>query len=238
MSEPLIQAQSIHKGYSLGRRQLEVLRGVDLRVEAGEFVALKGASGAGKSTLLHLMGGLDHPDTGTIRIRGVSLQSLGPADLARFRNRDVGLIFQAFHLMPEFDALENVMLPGRMARRPLAEVQAEADVLLKRVGLGDRLDHRPGELSGGEQQRVAIARALVNNPTLILADEPTGNLDTKTGEEIVQLLLEIRRERGVTLVVATHDSRLAERADRIVNLVDGLIVDEVRPGAGSMDSAV
>jgi len=238
MSEPLIQAQSIHKGYSLGRRQLEVLRGVDLRVEPGEFVALKGASGAGKSTLLHLMGGLDHPDTGTIRVRGVSLQSLGPADLARFRNRDVGLIFQAFHLMPEFDALENVMLPGRMARRPLAEVQAEANALLKRVGLGDRLDHRPGELSGGEQQRVAIARALVNNPTLILADEPTGNLDTRTGEEIVQLLLEIRRERGVTLVVATHDSRLAERADRIVNLVDGLIVDEIRPGAGSMGSAV
>ncbi|MEY2786955.1 MAG: lipoprotein-releasing transporter ATP-binding protein LolD, partial [Verrucomicrobiota bacterium] len=139
MSEPLIQAQSIHKGYSLGRRQLEVLRGVDLRVEAGEFVALKGASGAGKSTLLHLMGGLDHPDTGTIRIRGVSLQSLGPADLARFRNRDVGLIFQAFHLRPEFDARENVMLPGRMARRPLAEVQAEADALLRRVGLGDRI---------------------------------------------------------------------------------------------------
>ena len=177
MSEPLIQAQSIHKGYSLGRRKLEVLRGVDLCVESGEFIALKGSSGAGKSTLLHLMGGLDHPDAGTIRVRGVSLQSLGPAELARFRNRDVGLIFQAFHLMPEFDARENVVLPGRMARRPLAEVQAEADVLLQRVGLADRLDHRPGELSGGEQQRVAIARALVNNPTLILADEPTGNLD-------------------------------------------------------------
>ena len=231
MSEPLIRAESIHKGYSLGRRRLEVLRGGDLRVESGEFVALRGASGAGKSTLLHLMGGLDHPDQGTIRVRGVSLQSLGPAALARFRNRDVGLIFQAFHLMPEFDARENVMLPGRMARRPLAEVQAEADALLRRVGLGDRIDHRPGELSGGEQQRVAIARALINHPTLILADEPTGNLDSKTGEEIVQLLLEIRRERAMTLVVATHDSRLAARADRVVNLVDGLIVDGAPGGS-------
>ncbi len=224
MNDPLIQAESIHKGYSLGRRRLEVLRGVDLRVQAGEFVALRGSSGAGKSTLLHLMGGLDHPDQGCIRIRGVSLQSLSPAELARFRNREVGFIFQAFHLMPEFDALENVILPGRMARRPLAEVQAEAETLLQRVGLADRLDHRPGELSGGEQQRVAIARALINNPTLILADEPTGNLDSKTGEEIVRLLLEIRRERGMTLVVATHDPRLAGLADRVVSLVDGLIV--------------
>ena len=222
---PLIRAEAIHKGYSLGRRRLEVLRGVDLAIDAGEFVALRGASGAGKSTLLHLMGGLDHPDQGTIRVRGTPLQSLGPAGLARFRNHDVGLIFQAFHLMPEFDARENVALPGRMARRPLAEVLPEADDLLQRVGLGDRLDHRPGELSGGEQQRVAIARALINNPMLILADEPTGNLDSRTGEEIIRLLLEIRRERGVTLVVATHDSRLAERADRVVNLVDGLVVD-------------
>jgi len=223
MNDLLIQAESIHKGYALGRRRLEVLRGVDLRVQAGEFVALRGSSGAGKSTLLHLMGGLDHPDRGSVRMRGVSLQSLSPAELARFRNREVGFIFQAFHLMPEFDALENVILPGRMARRPLAEVRAEAETLLRRVGLADRLDHRPGELSGGEQQRVAIARALINNPTLILADEPTGNLDSKTGEEIVRLLLEIRRERGMTLVVATHDPRLAGLADRVVNLVDGLI---------------
>ncbi len=223
MIEPLIQAESIHKGYSLGRRRLEVLRGVDLRVDTGEFVALQGSSGAGKSTLLHLIGGLDHPDRGTVRIRAASLQTMGPAELARFRNREVGFIFQAFHLMPEFDARENVMLPGRMARRSSVEVQAEADALLKRVGLADRLDHRPGELSGGEQQRVAIARALVNRPGLILADEPTGNLDSRTGEEIVQLLLEIRRERGMTLVVATHDARLAGRADRVVTLVDGLI---------------
>lgn len=225
VERPLIRVESVHKGYSLGRRRLEVLRGVDLSVEPGEFVALRGASGAGKSTLLHLMGGLDHPDRGVVQVRGVGLQSLGPSDLARFRNRDVGLIFQAFHLMPEFDARENVALPGRMARRALGEVLPRADALLERVGLADRRDHRPGELSGGEQQRVAIARALINDPALILADEPTGNLDSRTGQEIIRLLLEIRREHGMTLVVATHDARLAERADRIVNLVDGLIVD-------------
>jgi ABC-type lipoprotein export system ATPase subunit len=236
-SGPLIRAECVHKGYSLGRRRLEVLRGVDLAVDAGEFVALRGASGAGKSTLLHLIGGLDQPDRGSVQVAGVSLQSLGPSELARFRNRDVGLIFQAFHLMPEFDALENVALPGRMARRPMGEVMAEAEALLRRVGLGDRLDHRPGELSGGEQQRVAIARALVNRPSLILADEPTGNLDSRTGEEIVRLLLEIRAERGVTLVVATHDARLADRADRVVNLVDGLVVDASHPGGRDGESS-
>jgi lipoprotein-releasing system ATP-binding protein len=223
MNDPIIRATALRKSYSLGRRTLEVLRGVDLEVPAGEFLALRGSSGAGKSTLLHLLGGLDLPDSGTIHAKGMELTRLDTTALTRFRNRDVGLIFQAFHLMPELDALENVALPARMARRPLKESLDAAKNLLVRVGLGDRLDHRPGELSGGEQQRVAIARALVNRPALVLADEPTGNLDSKTGEEIVALLLELRREHGSTLVVATHDSRLADMADRVIHLVDGLI---------------
>jgi predicted ABC-type transport system involved in lysophospholipase L1 biosynthesis ATPase subunit len=223
MNDPIIRATALRKSYSLGRRTLEVLRGVDLEVPAGEFLALRGSSGAGKSTLLHLLGGLDLPDSGTIRAKGMELTKLDATALTRFRNRDVGLIFQAFHLMPELDAFENVALPARMARRPLKESMDAAKNLLVRVGLGDRLDHRPGELSGGEQQRVAIARALVNRPALVLADEPTGNLDSKTGEEIVALLLELRREHGSTLVVATHDSRLADMADRVIHLIDGLI---------------
>lgn len=223
MSDPIIRAAALRKSYSLGRRTLEVLRGVDLEVPAGEFLALRGSSGAGKSTLLHLLGGLDQPDSGTIRAKGMELTKLDATALTRFRNRDVGLIFQAFHLMPELDALENVVLPARMARRPMKESVEAAKNLLARVGLGDRLDHRPGELSGGEQQRVAIARALVNRPSLVLADEPTGNLDSKTGEEIIALLLELRREHGSTLLVATHDARLADMADRVIHLVDGLI---------------
>jgi ABC-type lipoprotein export system ATPase subunit len=222
---PILKASGVCKSYRLGRRTLDVLRSVDLEVPSGQFLALRGASGAGKSTLLHLLGGLDLPDSGTIVAKGLDLGSLDAVRLTRFRNRDVGLIFQAFHLMPELDALENVMLPGRMARRPLAECRDTAKALLDRVGLGDRLDHQPGELSGGEQQRVAIARALVNRPSIVLADEPTGNLDSRTGDEIVRLLLEIRKEQGMTLVVATHDSRLADLADRVVHLVDGRIAD-------------
>lgn len=220
---PILKASGVCKSYRLGRRNLDVLRSVDLEVPAGQFLALRGASGAGKSTLLHLLGGLDLPDSGTIVAKGLDLGSLDAVRLTRFRNHDVGLIFQAFHLMPELDALENVMLPGRMARRPLAECRDAAKALLDRVGLGDRLDHQPGELSGGEQQRVAIARALVNRPSIVLADEPTGNLDSRTGDDIVRLLLEIRKEQGMTLVVATHDSRLADLADRVVHLVDGRI---------------
>ncbi len=224
-TSPILKARAVRKSYQLGRRRLDVLRGVDLEVAPGAFVALRGASGAGKSTLLHLLGGLDRPDSGTIEAKGLDLTALDTNRLTRFRNEDVGLIFQAFHLLPELDALENVMLPARMARRPVPEARDSAMPLLQRVGLGDRLDHRPGELSGGEQQRVAIARALVNRPSIILADEPTGNLDSKNGEEIVRLLLEIRKERGMTLVVATHDAELAAMADRVVQLVDGLVAE-------------
>jgi lipoprotein-releasing system ATP-binding protein len=225
MSEILLSATGIHKTYTLGRRSLDVLRGVDVELRRGEFLALRGASGAGKSTLLHLLGGLDTPDQGEIRLAGRNLATLGRRDLARLRNEEVGFIFQSYYLLPELDALENVCLPARMARTPAAKAEARGRELLARVGLKDRLEHKPYELSGGEQQRVAIARALINEPDLILADEPTGNLDSHTGEEIIELLCALRNERQTTLVMATHDARLAARAPKIVELVDGVIAD-------------
>ena len=222
-SSPLLRATGLRKTYRIGSRLVEVLRDVDLTVGAGEFVALRGASGAGKSTLLHLLGGLDRPNHGEIQFRNQSLAALTDGDLAKLRVAHVGHIFQAYHLLPELDALENVALPARVARMDAAEAERRARDLLKRVGLEHRLEHRPSELSGGEQQRVAIARALVNQPALILADEPTGNLDSQTGEEILNLLCELRAERNATLVIATHDSRVATRAPRVVELVDGAL---------------
>lgn len=225
MSEPqqLLRARGLEKTYSLGKRRLHVLRGVDLDVAAGEFLALRGASGAGKSTLLHLLGGLDQPDRGEIEFQGKGLHTLSAAERARFRNTQIGFVFQSYHLLPEFDALENVCLAGRIRRRPATEVAERARKLLDRVGLSDRLDHRPTELSGGEQQRVAIARALINGPALIVADEPTGNLDSKTGGEILDLLGSLREENQTTLIIATHDHRVAELAPRVVALEDGLL---------------
>ena len=220
---PLLEARAVHKHYILGRRRLDVLRGVTLNVSRGEFVALRGASGAGKSTLLHLLGGLDTPNAGEIFFNGSDLTRLGGAELCRWRNQRVGFIFQAYHLLPELDALENVCLPASLARGDAAQAERRARDLLARVGLAARVDHKPFELSGGEQQRVAIARALINEPELILADEPTGNLDSHTGEEIIDLLCAIRAERNATLVIATHDARVAARAPRVVELVDGLI---------------
>jgi ABC-type lipoprotein export system ATPase subunit len=226
MSEPntpLLAAQDLHKTYTLGRKSIEVLRGVSLELSAGEFVAIRGASGAGKSTLLHLLGALDLPSAGQIRFDGRSLNGVPAAALARFRNRHVGFVFQAYHLLPELSALENVCLPGRIQRRGAAEVERRGRDLLGRVGLGERLDHRPYELSGGEQQRVAIARALINEPPLVLADEPTGNLDSHTGDEIMDLLCVLRLEQRQTLVIATHDERVAVRAQRVLHLVDGTL---------------
>jgi len=223
MSEVLLSAAGLHKTYILGRRSLEVLRGVDVELRRGEFLALRGASGAGKSTLLHLLGGLDVPNQGEIRLAGRNLAALGRRDLARLRNEEVGFIFQAYYLLPELDALENVCLPARMARTPASKAEARGRELLTRVGLKDRLEHKPYELSGGEQQRVAIARALINEPDLVLADEPTGNLDSHTGEEIIELLCALRDERQTTLIMATHDARLAARAPKVVELVDGVI---------------
>jgi ABC-type lipoprotein export system ATPase subunit len=206
----------------LGQRSLEVLRGVDVELQRGEFLALRGASGAGKSTLLHLLGGLDAPNQGEILLAGRNLAKLGRRELARVRSKEVGFIFQAYYLLPELDALENVCLPARMARTPASEAEARGRELLARVGLGERLEHKPYELSGGEQQRVAIARAMINQPDLILADEPTG-------EEIIELLCALRDEKQTTLIMATHDARLAARAPKVVELVDGLIANGKLP---------
>jgi ABC-type lipoprotein export system ATPase subunit len=225
----LLEVRNVHKSYTLGRRPVHVLRGVSFALRRGEFAALRGASGAGKSTLLHLLGGVDVPDRGEIWFEGQNLGTLSPWALARWRNRKVGFIFQAYHLLPELDALENVCLPARIARVPAVEAEARGRELLRRVGLGERLDHKPAELSGGEQQRVAIARALINQPDLVLADEPTGNLDSHTGQEIIELLCALRVERQATLLVATHDARVAARAPRILELADGQIQSDTDP---------
>jgi predicted ABC-type transport system involved in lysophospholipase L1 biosynthesis ATPase subunit len=232
MSNPILQANGLHKTYRLGARPLEVLCGVDVTVHRREFLALRGASGAGKSTLLHLLAGLDKPDAGSIHFAGVNLASLSGSDLVRLRNRRIGLVFQAYHLLPELDALENVCLPARISRQPAGPVVLKARQLLERVGLKDRMEHRPYELSGGEQQRVAIARSLINDPELLLADEPTGNLDSHTGAEIMNLLCDLRTESGVTLIIATHDNHVADRAPRSIELVDGLVAGAAIPGIG------
>ena len=224
MTEPIITVRGLTKEYVMVRRTLQVLRGVDLEVSRGEFLALRGASGAGKSTLLHLMGGLDKPNEGEIVFAGQNLARFSEAQLTAFRNRQVGFVFQSYHLVPELDALENACLPARIARTPAAEAALRGRELLTRVGLADRLDHHPSELSGGEQQRVAIARALINGPDLLLADEPTGNLDSKSGGEIVALLKALCAERHMTLIIATHDARVAAQAGRVIELIDGRMV--------------
>ena len=220
---PILDARALHKRYELGPRSLEVLRGVSLQVARGDFLALQGASGAGKSTLLHLLGGLDSPTAGEIFFAGKNLAALSNGALSQLRNLKIGFIFQAYHLLPELDALENVCLPARMARTPAAVAAARGRELLARVGLKERAEHRPTELSGGEQQRVAIARALINSPELVLADEPTGNLDSHTGGEIIDLLCALRAEHNTTLIIATHDAKVAKRAPRVMQLVDGQI---------------
>ena len=220
---PILDARNLHKSYEMGPRSLEVLRGVNLKIGAGEFLAMQGASGSGKSTLLHLLGGLDAPNTGEIWFAGKNLNTLSNAALSELRNLKIGFIFQAYHLLPELDALENVCLPARMARVPATAAAARARELLEKVGLKDRLEHRPTELSGGEQQRVAIARALINSPQLVLADEPTGNLDSHTGDEIINLLCALRAEQKTTLIIATHDSKVAARAPGVLHLLDGQI---------------
>jgi len=224
---PLVEAVKVHKSYALGRRSLHVLRGVSLSVKAGEFVAVLGASGSGKSTLLHVLGLLDSPDRGKVIIEGIDSAALAPAERDRIRCRTIGFVFQLYHLQPELTVLENTMLPAMAATGPLGwarrsnEALARAVELLERLGLGDRLGHRPKELSGGEQQRVAIARALMNRPRILLADEPTGNLDSRSGGQILQLLKELNRDSGQTIIMVTHDESLARAADRIVHLRDG-----------------
>jgi lipoprotein-releasing system ATP-binding protein len=223
MTDALVSARAVSKTYDMGRRSLTVLREMNFSVSRGEFIALRGASGAGKSTLLHLLGGLDSPDAGEIWFAGKNLTTLSANELAGLRNSKIGFVFQSYHLLPELDALENVCLPARIARVPAGVAAARGRELLARVGLKERMEHRPNELSGGERQRVAIARALVNQPDLILADEPTGNLDSHTGGEIIDLLCSIVAERQATLVIATHDTNIAARAPKVVQLVDGQI---------------
>jgi lipoprotein-releasing system ATP-binding protein len=219
----LVSVSALIKSYQVGSQAIHVLRGLDLEVEAGEMVAIVGASGVGKSTLLHLLGGLDRADSGTIRIGDGAVTRLRDAELVAFRNRHVGFVFQFHHLLPEFSALENAEMPLRIARLPAAEGRPRARRLLERVGLGDRLDHRPGMLSGGEQQRVAVARALVMQPTLLLADEPTGDLDEETADTLHGLLRDMHAEFGLTSVIATHNPRLAAACDRTLRLEGGRV---------------
>lgn len=216
-----LEGEGITKSYPSGDDRLEVLRGASLVVAAGEVVAIVGPSGSGKSTLLHCLGGLDRPDAGRVAVDGTDLVGLSAGDLARVRNRRLGFVFQFHHLLPDFSALENVMLPALVAGDSPAVARDRARALLSAVGLEARLAHSPSQLSGGEQQRVAVARALVNGPAAILADEPSGNLDTRTAADLHRLLLRLRDERGMALLVATHDANLARQADRILTLTDG-----------------
>ncbi len=216
-----VEVTGLHKSYRVGRDRLTVLRGLDLSVERGRMVAIVGASGVGKSTLLHLLGGLDAWDTGRVRVGDQDLGALGDAGRVAFRNRAVGFVFQFHHLLPEFSAVENTEMPLRIGRLAPGQARAKAAGLLARVGLGERLNHRPGMLSGGEQQRVAIARALVTQPALLLADEPTGDLDEHTADSLHALLREMHREHGLTSIIATHNPRLAQVCDEVWRLADG-----------------
>jgi len=223
VAEELLRADGITKTFRSEVGEIEVLRGVQLSIAEGERVAILGESGVGKSTLLHILGTLDHPTSGTVRFRGEDLFSRDTESLARFRNESLGFVFQFHHLLPEFDAVENVMMPGLVRGLSFAEMRRRATEMLNEVGLGERLRHRVGKLSGGERQRVAVARALVLDPPLVLADEPTGNLDPRTGDRITDLLLHMNRTRGTALVVVTHSHALAEKLGRTVTLVEGAI---------------
>ncbi len=218
--------KDLWKVFDHGGRRIEVLRGIDLDLAPGALVSIVGASGVGKSTLLHLLGTLDVPTRGSITFDGAEVTTLAPAALASFRNRTIGFVFQFHHLLPEFTALENVMMPGLIARWSRRESADRAEAMLARVGLAERLLHRPGELSGGEQQRVALARALLLSPRLLLGDEPTGNLDTKTGRAMHDLFFELNHELGMTLLLVTHNNELAGRAYRKLRMVDGQVVEE------------
>ena len=230
-STTVLQATGLHRTYRMGRVEVPVLRGVDLQVQEGEWLCVLGSSGSGKSTLLHQLGDLDRPDRGDIAWRGRSLTEMRRRERETYRNRAIGFVFQSYHLMPELNVLENVMVASMVGHDPFAwrsmraEASARAEELLDAFGLGHRFEHRPAELSGGERQRVAMARALVNGPDVVLADEPTGNLDTKTGDGILDVLAE-RHRLGLSMVMVTHDPTIAARADRVVKMVDGVVVKE------------
>ena len=223
---PLVRVDGLNKFYTGGSARLHVLRDLSMTVEPGEMVAIVGASGVGKSTLLHVLGGLDRAESGEVEVAGRALRTLGDPALVAFRNRHVGFVFQFHHLLPEFTALENVEMPMRIAGLPRAEARTRASALLARVGLSERIEHRPSMLSGGEQQRVAVARSLVMRPALLLADEPTGDLDEPTAESLQDLLREMHAEHGLTSVIATHNPRLAQACDRILRLEGGQLRPE------------
>lgn len=220
----MISITDLHKSFPMGDHVLPVLKGINLSIARGDLIAIIGASGAGKSTLLHIMGLLDYPTKGTVQFEGQDLFKLTETSQAEFRNRRIGFVFQFHHLLPEFTALENACIPALIQRRGPEEIKDEAVAILKEVGLGARLQHKPGELSGGEQQRVAVARALLQKPDLVLADEPTGNLDTHTGDALFDLMRELNKARGTTFVIVTHNDKLSAQADRIVHMQDGQIL--------------
>jgi lipoprotein-releasing system ATP-binding protein len=225
MGEVFIRVEGLSKSFKKGKGQVDVLKDVDLSIFRGEMVALKGVSGAGKSTLMHILGGLERPSQGKIFFDERDIYSMDDNSLSVFRNREVGFVFQFHHLLPEFSALENVVMPALVGRESHDKANEKALSILDRVGLSHRLTHKPGELSGGEQQRVAIARALMMGPKVILADEPTGNLDSKTGEEVFSLLAELNREMGLTCIIVTHNETLASRLDRQFIVQDGRVIN-------------
>ena len=220
----MIEAVNLTKSFQMAGLELTVLKSINLTIAQGEILAIVGASGAGKSTLLHILGTLDRPTSGTVLFEGQDLFQLSDQKQAEFRNRRIGFVFQFHHLLPEFTALENVCLPAYIQNRSAQDAQAEATSLLKDVGLEHRMNHKPGELSGGEQQRVAVARALIQQPNLVLADEPTGNLDTHTGDALFTLMRTLNRSRGITFVIVTHNEKLSAQADRIIYMEDGQII--------------
>jgi lipoprotein-releasing system ATP-binding protein len=220
----MIKVTDLHKSFSMGSHELPVIKGINLEIQRGELIAIVGASGAGKSTLLHILGTLDKPTSGTVTFDGQDLFQLSEAEQAEFRNRRVGFVFQFHHLLPEFTALENACMPALVQRRDQKTVEAEALALLTEVGLAERVHHKPGELSGGEQQRVAMARALMQKPDVVLADEPTGNLDTHTGDSLFNLMRELNQSRRTTFIIVTHNDKLSAQCDRIIHMQDGMIV--------------
>ncbi len=226
---PIIEGRNLHKDFQLGDQHVQALDAVDVAIPAGQFVTIMGPSGSGKSTLLYMLGGLDRPSHGEIMVAGQRIDTMNGEDLARFRRDTIGFVFQAFHLVPTMTALENVALPGIFANMPPDLRERRAARLLNALGMGERFDHKPSQLSGGQQQRVAIARALFNNPPIIMADEPTGALDSKTGQIVMQMLRYFASKRGKTVVVVTHDPNVASYADRMLNLRDGRIVEDRLP---------